>query len=104
MLVYVARLRRSAIVIKSSNGNDGIDKKFWQFRRCRGSIKGAIIQAMNDETRLQQVGKGFGLGGNGKMGTQFTQFQPYTAGIKEILDFLIGGIVNTYLIGKILQV
>ena len=74
MLVYVARLRRSAIVIKSSNGSDGIGKKFWQFRRCRGSKKGAVIQAMNDEMRLQQVGKGFGFGGNGKMGTQFTQF------------------------------
>ena len=59
---------------------------------------------MNDETCLQQAGKSFGLSGNGKMGAQFTQFQPYATGIKEILDFLIGGIVNTYLIGKILQV
>ena len=59
---------------------------------------------MSDETRLQQMGKGFGAGGNGKMGTQFTQFQPYAAGTEEILDFLIGGVVNTYLIGKTFEV
>src|SRR5437016_12447228 len=68
MLVDVTRLRRSTIVIKSSNGSDGIDKKFWQFKRCRGSKKGTVIQAMNDETCLKQAGNDFGLSGNGKRG------------------------------------
>ena len=54
---------------------------------------------MDNKACLEEPGKGAGRGIDGEVGMQFAQLQRRTINTKEALDLLIGGLVDTKLIG-----